>query len=77
MSNVALTLQERINLVRSAIERIRDAKARWQDSEADPGSTGDERWKSKQNFGSCEGDFYSQWKNVEVILQEGLREELG
>jgi hypothetical protein len=76
MSNVAMTLQERINLVRSAIERIRDAKARWLDCEADPASTGDDRWKAKQILGSREGDFYSQWSNVEVILQEGLREEL-
>ena len=76
MPNVTLTLQERIELVRSAIERIRDAKARWQDCEADPRSTGDERWKARQNFGSCEGDFYCQWSNVEVIFQEGLREEL-
>jgi hypothetical protein len=76
MSNVALTLQERINLVRSAIERIRDAEARWKDFEAAPSSSSDQRWSYKRNFESREDEFSFQWHNVEVILQEGLREEL-
>ena len=76
MSNVALTLTERINLVRSAIERIRDAKEKHLEAQADPTADSDDRGSARESFRDTERDFGNQWKNVEVILQEGLREEL-
>jgi len=76
MSNVALTLQERINLVRSAIERIRDAKEKHLETQADPYSDSDDRCAARESFRDAERDFGNQWQNVELILQEGLREEL-
>ena len=73
MSNVALTIQERINLVRSAIERIRDSETRLKDL----GCTGIiERGEAEGHFLSARINWHNQWSNVEVILQEGLREEL-
>ena len=77
MSNVALTLQERINLVRSAIERIRDAREKHLETQADPTADSDDRGAARESFRDAERDFGNQWQNVEVILQEGLREELG
>ena len=80
MSNVALTLQERIELVRSAIERIRDAKAQLKES----GCTSSEkpffdlskRAEARGHLEAARYNWRGLWSNVEVILQEGLREEL-
>ena len=77
MSNVALTIQKRIDLVRSAINRIQDAHAKHLEAQGDPYSDSDDRGAARESFRDAERDFGNQWQNVEVILQEGLREELG
>jgi hypothetical protein len=80
MSNVALTIQERINLVRSAIEKIRDAEAQLKEfgctSSEKPFFDLVKRAEARGRLEAARYNWRGQWSNVEVILQEGLREEL-
>ena len=65
-----------LDIVREHIERIKDAEARWKDYEADPASTSDQRFEAKVTFERNQEEFWLQWRNVERILQECLREGL-
>lgn len=65
---MTLTFQERVDLVRRAIERINLAKAERIDLEMDPASTGEQRSLAIERFNQCEREFSWQWNNVKAIL---------
>lgn len=65
-----MELQKRVELVRSAIERIEGLEAFWKSQEADPASTFGDRLVARGEFHAAEREFRCQWRNVKAILDE-------
>lgn len=69
-----ITASQALYIVRERIEEIRSAKAAWKELAANPRSTGDQRLNALRAFQTLENQFAWQWRNVERILQECLKE---
>lgn len=63
-----LTIAERLELVRAAIEKCAQAEERHQKSQASPYTSQFARAMDWEKLGRAEKEFGWQWKNVRAIL---------
>lgn len=65
-----MTIEDRIERIRTSIRWIKEADRKRREVEADPSSDGEARRRMKAAFEATEREFHFQWKNVEVVLDE-------
>lgn len=66
----AMTIEDRIERIRTSIRWIKEADRQRREAEADPRSDGKTRRRMKEYFEASEREFHFQWKNVEAVLDE-------
>ncbi len=66
----SIPLERRIELVRNAIARAKDADDRFRTVEARASATWLNRLEAKQARDAAEREFAYQWKNVDAIFEE-------